>query len=162
MFKNKCCNKKIIVLLLVYKKIIRELNTMVTKIILDLNNINDNGIDDFNIIKLGVVTLNDLKKIKYEDLIDIQCFCYRNLTGEGTDVRFISVEDFYKKLKSVKYKIKAIYQPLMSYKFDKLSELILLLRSLDFNYTRELYYNRDLEMAKELKIVPYNNSIEMY
>lgn len=127
-------------------------------ILLDLDNIDQNGESPSNTLTLSNISINDLKKLGYNELLKIQLLSYNHIKAKDT---YLSIDEFYEQLKSFKFKVKAIHKSLISFKFNKLCDLLLLLRSLDSDYIEALYYNKDILKAKEyIKIIPSKKLIE--
>lgn len=127
-------------------------------ILLDLDNIDQNGESPSNTLTLSNISINDLKKISYEELLKIQLLSYNHIKSKD---KYLSIDEFYEQLKSFKFKVKAVHKSLISFKFNKLCDLLILLRSLDSDYIDALYYNKDILKAKEyIKIIPSKQLIE--
>ncbi len=128
-----------------------------TKLLLNLDNIDQNGVNPSNTLTLSNISLYDLKKIPFEELLKIQKLTKTHIKSKS---KYVSIDEFYEQLKSFKFKVKTICPSVIHFKFDKLCDLLLLLLTLDWEFTDALYYNDQIVNAKEyIEIIPSKNLI---
>ena len=119
---------------------------------LNLNNVDDNGIDDSNILTLSIDIL-DIKKIPLDDLLKAKA-----LTLNHIPYQFI--EQFYIELRSFKFKIKSLVPALIDFKFDKLCSLLLLFKTITIDMLIEIHNNDIInDNQVSIEICPFNKKI---
>ena len=122
------------------------------KIELNLNNIDDNGIDDSNILPLSIDIL-DIKKISLNDLLKAKSLTLMHIPHTNID-------DFYIQLRSFKFKIKSLVPSLIDFKFDKLCSLLLIFKTIDIDMLRELHNNNIVnDDLVRIEIKPFDGKI---
>jgi hypothetical protein len=122
------------------------------KIKLNLNNVDNNGIDDSNILTLSIDML-DIKKIPIDDLLKAKALTLNHIPHQF-------IEQFYIELRSFKFKIKSLVPALIDFKFDKLCSLLLLFKTISIDMLMEIHDNDIINDNQiSIEICPFNKKI---
>ena len=123
-------------------------------ITLNLNNVDDNGISDENKLSLSL-SVNDVIKLPLKDVLKTQKLIYQNCPSGD-------IEDFYDILKYFKFKIKAEVPRLINFRLNKLSDLLILLRSTNEDNIITIYKSDIIRESNNIEIIANEDKIVVY